>query len=104
MTVVVDANLLVVLAVDDGRAPLVETKMRGWAAAGETLHAPALIPYEVANALVRVTTTAGSDPGVVAEIWATISAVPITLHPLRDGAEVIAIARQLAAPHRVDAA
>jgi hypothetical protein len=38
LTVVLDANLLVVLALDDERAPLVEAKMREWAAAGETLH------------------------------------------------------------------
>ncbi|MDQ3678361.1 MAG: type II toxin-antitoxin system VapC family toxin [Actinomycetota bacterium] len=104
MTVVVDANLLAVLALDDERAPLVETKMREWATAGETLHAPALLPYEVANALVRATVTVGLERGVVAEIWATISAVPVTLHPLREGAEVIAIARRLARQSAYDAA
>ena len=95
MSVVLDANLLVVLALDNERAPLVEAKMREWATAVETLHAPALLPYEAANALVRAAVAGGLEPGIVAEIWATISAVPITLHPLEAGVEVIAIAQRL---------
>jgi predicted nucleic acid-binding protein len=92
LTVIVDANLLVVLALDDERAPIVETKLREWAAAGETLHAPALMPYEAANALVRASVARPLGSATIAEVWATISAVPVTLHPLREGIEVIAIA------------
>ncbi len=95
MTVVLDANLLVVLALDDERASLVEAKMREWAAAGETLHPPALMPYEAASALVRAAVAGGLGPGVVAETWATISAVRVTLRPLDKGADVIAIAQRL---------
>lgn len=104
MTVVVDANLIVVLALDDERAPLVEAKMRQWATTGETLHAPALMPYEVANALVRATVAGGMTTDVIADVWATISAVPVTLHPLRNGAEVIAIAQRLGRQSGYDAA
>ncbi len=88
MSVVLDANLLVVLALDDERAPVVEAKMREWATAGETMHAPALLPYEAANALLRAVVAGSLEPAVVTEIWATISAVPVTLHPLEAGAEV----------------
>jgi predicted nucleic acid-binding protein len=95
LTVVLDANLLVVLALNDGRAPLVETKLREWATAGEKLHAPALMPYEAANALLRAAVAVGLAPDVVAELWATIAAVPVTLHQLVEGAAVIAIAQRL---------
>jgi predicted nucleic acid-binding protein len=104
LTVVVDANLLVVLALDGERAPLVETKMLEWAAAGETLHAPALMPYEAANAVDRAIVTGGLAPDVVADVWATILAVPVTLHPLQQGAEVIAIAQRLGRQSAYDAA
>lgn len=104
MTVVLDANLLVVLALDDERAPLVEAKMREWAGAGETLHAPALMPYEAANALVRAAVVGGLSPDVVAEIWAMIAAVPVILHPLAEGVAVIAIAQRLGRHSAYDAA
>lgn len=104
MSVVLDANLLVVLALDDERAPAVEAKMREWATAGETMHAPALLPYEAANALLRAVVAGSLEPAVVAEIWATISAVPVTLHPLEAGAEVIAIAQRLGRQSAYDAA
>lgn len=104
MTVVLDANLLVVLALNDERAPLVETKLREWATAGETLHAPALMPYEAANALLRAAAAVGLAPDVVSELWATIAAVPITLHQFVEGAAVIAIARRLGRQSAYDAA
>jgi predicted nucleic acid-binding protein len=90
LSVILDANLLVVLALDDERAPVVEAKMREWATAGETMHTPALLPYEAANALLRAVVAGSLEPAVVTEIWATISSVPVTLHPLEAGAEVIA--------------
>jgi vacuolar-type H+-ATPase subunit I/STV1 len=43
LSVVVDANALVVLAVDRRRAPAVESLLREWREAGETLHAPTLL-------------------------------------------------------------
>ena len=53
MSVVIDANLLVALALNDPRAAAVDQQLREWAAAGETLHAPELLRYEAANALTR---------------------------------------------------
>lgn len=104
MTVVVDANLLVVLALNDERAPLVDAKMREWATAGETMHAPALMPYEAANAVVRAGVAGALAPEVLAEMWAALSAVPVTLHLLEHGATVIAIARRLGRESAYDAA
>jgi predicted nucleic acid-binding protein len=104
LTVVLDANLLVVLALDDERAPLVEAKMREWASAAETFHAPALMPYEAANAVLRAAVAGGLGLDVVAQIWATILAVPVTLHPLAEGVAVIAIAQRLGRQSAYDAA
>jgi predicted nucleic acid-binding protein len=104
LTVFLNANLLVVLALNDERAPLVEAKMREWASAGETLHAPALMPYEAANALLRAAVAGSLSPDVDAELWATISAVPVTLHPRVEGAAVIAIGQRLGRKSAYDAA
>jgi predicted nucleic acid-binding protein len=54
VAVVVDASVLVVLVVDDPRAPSASLLLEGWLDAGETIHAPALAPYEVASALTRL--------------------------------------------------
>lgn len=62
MAVVIDANLLVVLALDRAKAGAVEERLRAWRAAGESLHAPSLLRYEVASALTRAV-----DAGQLAE-------------------------------------
>jgi hypothetical protein len=49
LSVVLDANVLIVLALDRRRAVAVEELLRAWKAEGEELHAPALLRYEVAN-------------------------------------------------------
>ncbi len=49
MPVVVDANLLVALISQDPRRPLVAAQFLAWDAAEDSLHAPALMPYEVAR-------------------------------------------------------
>jgi hypothetical protein len=47
MPIVVDANLPVVLVTNDPRAELAERQLQAWFAAGERLHAPLLLRYEV---------------------------------------------------------
>jgi hypothetical protein len=44
LSIVLDANALVVLALDRRRASAVERLLREWDAQGENLHAPALLP------------------------------------------------------------
>ena len=53
MTVVLDSNVAVALALDAGRAPAIEERLRAWEDANEDLHAPSLFRFEVANALTR---------------------------------------------------
>jgi predicted nucleic acid-binding protein len=104
LSVVIDANLLVVLALDDDRAPLVEAKLREWQAAGETLHAPALMPYEAANALARAAVAGSLRADAIDESWAIVTGVPVRLHPLDDGPAVIGMAQKLGRQSAYDAA
>ncbi|MEA2138943.1 MAG: hypothetical protein QOG56_2093 [Solirubrobacteraceae bacterium] len=62
------------------------------------------MPYEAANALVRASVARALGSATIAEVWATISAVPVTLHPLREGVEVSAIAQRLGRQSAYDAA
>lgn len=100
MAVVVDANLLVVLALDRTKAGAVEERLRAWRAAGESLHAPSLL----AGALTRAV-----DAGQLAEsdvelAWRATTAAPIRLHELETGPAVIEVARQLGRRSAYDAA
>lgn len=104
MSVVVDANALVALALDRERAPAVERLIRQWQEDGEDLHAPALQPYEIASALARAV-AAGQLPGAqVPEIWERTRAIPIALHQLADVPAVVAMAEQLERKSAYDAA
>ena len=105
MAVVVDASLLVVLVSGDPRRPAVEARMRAWLEAGEELHAPELLPYEVASGLTRLVSGGVLPAERREETWRSAMAVPITYHPLRaDGAQVAQIAPGLARKSAYDAA
>ena len=96
MAIVLDASLLVVLASGDPRQPAAQRLLRGWIDAGEELHAPALLPYEVANGLTRLVGAGAFPVGRLREAWSTVLALPITYHPLgTDGERAITIALQL---------
>jgi predicted nucleic acid-binding protein len=96
VAVVVDATVLVVLVVDDPRAPSASLLMEEWLDAGETIHAPALAPYEVASALTRLV-DGGLLPAVrLGEAWAGLMALPVDYHRINDGGErVVRIALEL---------
>jgi len=104
LSVVIDANLLVVLALDDDRAPLVDAKLREWQSAGETLHAPALMPYEAASALARAVVAGSLHADAIDESWAIVTGVAVRLHPLDAGPDVIAVAQRLGRQSAYDAA
>lgn len=78
--------------------------MRAWTEAGETLHAPSLMRYEVASALTRSIVGGTLDPADAEAAWRQIAAMPITLHELHDGPAVITLARQLKRESAYDAA
>jgi len=51
LSVVLDANALVVLSLDRQRAPAVEELLRAWKTEEQELHAPVLLRCEIASAL-----------------------------------------------------
>ncbi len=104
MPVVVDANLLVVLALDRSRAAVVEERLRAWRDADETLHAPSLLRYEIASALTRAVGAGQLAPSDLAEAWRAATAAPLTLHQLDAGREVVDVALRLGRQSAYDAA
>jgi predicted nucleic acid-binding protein len=104
LSIVLDANALVVLALDQRRASTVEQLLRTWANEGGVLHAPELQPYEVASALGRAV-AAGQLPATeVPGACQRIATVPIVLHPLQDAAAVVAMTQRLERKSAYDAA
>lgn len=103
MTVVLDANVVVVLVTKDERATAIGRQMRAWEDVEEVLHAPSLLRYEVANALTRNVVGGKLDPTDAEVAWQRIVAMPIILHELHDGPAVIAVARQLRRESAYDA-
>lgn len=104
MSVVIDANLLVVLALDRGRAAAVEARLREWESAGEELHAPELLRYEIASALARAVAADQLEASDVTTAWEQIVALPVTLHSLDEGPAAVDIAERLERRSAYDAA
>ena len=107
MSVVVDASLLVALVVSDERQDAARAHIRGWLDAGEGLHVPAVLPYEVANVLARLTFDGALELAEVNAIWADLASLGLVLHPfdlIGDGREVSAVTSQLRRRHATDSA
>jgi predicted nucleic acid-binding protein len=104
MAVVLDASLLVSLVSGDPRADAVSARLAGWLALGEGLHAPALTPFEVASGLTRLVATGAMPEDLVEPAWRAVQDLPVTYHPLRDGASVVSLARRLERQSASDAA
>ncbi len=104
MTVVLDSNVAVALALDAERAPAIEKRLRAWEEAQEALHAPSLFRFEVANALTRNIAAGKIDSADAKVAWQRIVAIEISLHGLTDGPAVIAVARKLKRESAYDAA
>lgn len=105
MSVVVDASVMVALVVADERQAAAETHLDDWIEAGEELHAPAVLPYEVANVLARLVFDGDLDGGIIAETWTDLAALDVKLHSfdlIEDGPAVAAITTQLRRRHATD--
>jgi predicted nucleic acid-binding protein len=103
LTVVLDSNVAVALALDAERAPAIEERLRAWEDAAEALHAPSLFRFEVANALTRNVVAGKIDSSDAKVAWQRIVAMEISLHGLTDGPTVIAVARKLKRESAYDA-
>jgi len=104
LTVVLDSNVAVALALDTERAPAIEDRLRAWEEAKEALHAPSLFRFEVANALTRNIAAGKIDSADAKVAWQRIVAIEISLHGLVDGPAVIAVAAKLKRESAYDAA
>jgi predicted nucleic acid-binding protein len=105
MSVVVDANVPIVLASGDPRRATAHALMRGWLEADEELHAPSLLPYEVANGLTRLMVAGAFPADRLADAWRALLALPITYHPLSErGDRAITLALRLGRQSAYDAA
>ena len=101
----VDANVLVVAATGDPRRTRAQSALQGWADAGETLHAPALLPYEFASSLTRLVEAGKLPAERVGPVWSTVRALPVTYHLLQETVpRVVEIGRQLGRRSAYDAA
>jgi len=105
VSVVVDASLIVALVVADDRQAAVQAQLERWVDAGEALHAPAVLPYEVANVLARLTFDGDLAADDIADTWSDLAALDLELHPFdltQDGPAVAAITSQLRRRHATD--
>lgn len=101
--VVLDASVLVVLTTADPRRPAAERIARTWAEEQRELHAPALLPFEVASALTRLQAVGRMSADQARAAWLIVLSTPITLHTLRDE-RVLEIAATLNRRSAYDAA
>jgi predicted nucleic acid-binding protein len=104
MPVVLDANLVVVLASRDPRAVAVERQLEAWLEAGEDLHAPGLLPYEVASGLMRLSAGRRLPADELDTAWGLAQQLPIQFEPMSVGLEVIRVALRLGRSSAYDAA
>ena len=105
MAVVLDASVLVVLVSGDPRRPAAHTTLRTWIESDEPLHAPALLPYEVASGLTRLIAAGAFPVERLSGALQTVLEVPITYHPIDRSAErVVAVALKLRRQSAYDAA
>ncbi len=105
MSVVVDASLIVALIVEDDRQAAVQAHLERWVDAGEVLNAPAVLPYEVANVLARLTFDGVLAAEDIADTWSDLAALEVVLHPFdltQDGPALATITTQLRRRHATD--
>lgn len=105
MSVVIDASVIIAVVVADERQDAARALLEGWLEAGEGLHAPAVLPYEVANVLGRLVFDGALEIDEVKDIWDDLAAVGLVLHPFdlaEDGPEVAAVTARLRRRHATD--
>lgn len=107
MSVVVDASLIVALLVADDRQAAAQVHLETWLDAGEELHAPAVLPYELANVLARLVFDGDLEVKAITDTWSDLAALDVQFHPfdlMGDGPAVAAITTQLGRCHATDSA
>jgi predicted nucleic acid-binding protein len=105
VAVVIDANLLVVMASGDARQLMASEQFEAWISAGEEIHAPGLLPYELASAFTRLVAARSMSSREAGLAWEALELLPIVQHPLSDDLpRVVDIALALKRQSAYDAA
>jgi predicted nucleic acid-binding protein len=105
VAVVVDANLIVTLAVRNDLAPSVLNLIQQWIEESESMHAPDLLHYEVANAITRLIVAGDVPAERIDTAWQIARGVPITFHSMAEfGPQIISMALRLRRQSAHDAA
>lgn len=104
MTVVVDANLLVVLVNQDPRREAVRQQFHAWITQQVDIHAPDLALYEISNSLTRLVRANLFPKQEIATVCSFLSQLPITYHRLSLKNRVVEIALALERQSAYDAA
>ncbi|WP_020501466.1 type II toxin-antitoxin system VapC family toxin [Sciscionella marina] len=102
MSVVVDANVLVALLIADEHQAAASAQVEQWFEAGEQLHAPAVLPYEIANVLARLVFEEAFTQEEVDDIWLDLAAFDLQLHPFaltENGPAIARVTTQLRRRH-----
>jgi predicted nucleic acid-binding protein len=104
LAVVIDSNLLIVLVTGDPRGDTVAAQLTTWIEQSIPLHAPDLVPYEVANALTRAIVAQAFDQNALSDAWELITSLPIHYHACSQGTRMVEIALSLNRQSAYDAA
>lgn len=102
--IIVDANLLTVIAGKDLRGKMVLEHFATWIEHNVELHAPELARYEFANAVTRLVVAGILTFDDVDDALSKVEVLPIVYHPLSMTKRVIEIARTLGRQSAYDAA
>ena len=105
MRVVLDASVIVGVLVADARQPQILAHLAGWLGSGDELHAPAVLPFEVANVLARLVFDRTMEIGHVTRIWNDLAELGLVLHPFdltHDGPVVASVTARLRRRHATD--
>lgn len=104
MDIVVDSNLLIVLAHPDPRSELAEKQFERWFDEGCKIHAPELARYKIANAFTRLINAGLSSTEQLESIWLFLNNLPIIYHSFLMEVRTIEIALSLHRQSAYDAA
>jgi predicted nucleic acid-binding protein len=105
MSVVVDASVIIAMVVRDERQQSVQNAVERWIDAGEALHAPAVMPYEVASVLTRRIHDGDLAVDEATDIWLDVADLGVEYHPFDlavDGPSVARITATLRRRHATD--
>ena len=104
MSVVIDANALVALAVKEPAAPVVAELLEEWTTEGQSIHAPLLARYELASSLTKQVAASRLAMPDVERAGRLLDALPVHYHQPADVHEVVQLAVALRRRSAYDAA